>query len=67
MAKVQDFNTYVDSQFGSKSNNSHIKEGLMDSLANAIDSIMPFSKTKTVKKTIFWNTKKKCYRLNMIT
>lgn len=48
MAKVQDFNTYVDSQFGSKSNNSHIKEGFMDSLANAIDSIMPFSKTKTV-------------------
>ena len=48
MAKVQDFNTYVDSQFGSKSNDSHLKEGFMDSLSNAIDSIMPFSKTKTI-------------------
>lgn len=48
MAKVQDFNTYVDSQFGSKSNDSHLKEGFMDSLANAIDSIMPYSKTKTI-------------------
>jgi len=48
MAKVQDFNTYVDSQFGPKSNNSLIKEGLLDSIANAIDSIMPFSKTKTI-------------------
>lgn len=48
MSKVQDFNTYVDSQFGHKSNDSNLKEGLMDSLANAIDSIMPFSKTKTI-------------------
>lgn len=48
MSKVQDFNTYVDSQFGPKSSSSPLKEGLMDSLANAIDSIMPFSKTKTI-------------------
>lgn len=48
MSKVQDFNTYVDSQFGPKSTSSPLKEGLMDSLANAIDSIMPFSKTKTI-------------------
>lgn len=52
MAKVQDFNTYVDSQFGSKSKNSHLKEGFMDSLANAIDSLMPFSKTKTINYAI---------------
>jgi len=52
MAKVQDFNTYVDSHFGSKSNNSHLKEGFMDSLANAIDSLMPFSKTKTINYAI---------------
>lgn len=52
MAKVQDFNTYVDSQFGSKSKNSHLKEGFIDSLANAIDSLMPFSKTKTINFTI---------------
>ena len=69
MAKVQDFNTYVDSQFGPKSNNSLIKEGLLDSIANAIDSIMPFSKTKTINFIIdnILNTKKKCCRLNMIT
>jgi len=52
MAKVQDFNTYVDSHFGSKSKNSHLKEGFMDSLANAIDSLMPFSKTKTINYAI---------------
>lgn len=52
MSKVQDFNTYVDSKFGSKYNNSHIKESLTDYIANAIDSIMPFSKTKTINYTI---------------
>jgi hypothetical protein len=48
MSKVKDFNSYIDLQFGSKSNDSHLKEGFMDSLANAIDSIMPYSKTKTI-------------------
>jgi hypothetical protein len=48
MSKVKDFNSYIDLQFGPKSNDSNLKEGLMDSLANAIDSIMPFSKTKTI-------------------
>lgn len=52
MAKVQDFNSYVDSQFGFKSDDSQIQEGFMDSLANAIDSIMPFSKSKTVNYVV---------------
>jgi DNA repair exonuclease SbcCD ATPase subunit len=45
MAKVQDFTNFVNSKFGFKSDDSQIQEGFMDSLANAIDSIMPFSKT----------------------
>lgn len=52
MSKVQDFNHFVDSHFKSKSNNPHLQEGFMDSLANAIDSLMPFSKTKTINSVI---------------
>ena len=52
MSKVQDFNHFVDSHFKSKSDNLHLKEGFMDSLANAIDSLMPFSKTKTINSVI---------------
>jgi DNA repair exonuclease SbcCD ATPase subunit len=52
MSKVQDFNHFVDSHFKSKSGNSHLQEGFMDSLANAIDSLMPFSKTKTINSII---------------
>jgi hypothetical protein len=52
MSKVQDFNHFVDSHFKSKSDNLHLKEGFMDSLANAIDSLMPFSKTKTINSII---------------
>ena len=52
MSKVQDFNHFLDSHFKSKSDNSHLQEGFMDSLANAIDSLMPFSKTKTINSII---------------
>jgi DNA repair exonuclease SbcCD ATPase subunit len=52
MSKVQDFNHFVDSHFKSKSDNLHLQEGFMDSLANAIDSLMPFSKTKTINSII---------------
>ena len=52
MSKVQDFNHFVDSHFKTKSANSHLQEGFMDSLANAIDSLMPFSKTKTINSII---------------
>ncbi len=52
MSKVKDFNHFVDSHFKSKSDNPHLQEGFMDSLANAIDSLMPFSKTKTINSII---------------
>lgn len=52
MSKVKDFNHFVNSNFKSKPDNSHLQEGFMDSLANAIDSLMPFSKTKTINSII---------------
>lgn len=48
MSKVKDFNSYIDLQFGPKSNGSHLKEGLMNSLTNAIASYIPFSKINTI-------------------